>query len=88
MDTSLPQSLTELPARGGYELAMKVTGLPRGTLSALVCQHRIPHHRKGPRLVIFDRDELNKWVVNGELAPPAPKKPRAKKGSRARKRAA
>jgi len=51
------------PVRGGYDLAQQVTGLKRGTLHALVSRNRIPHTRLGPRLVVFDRDELRAWMT-------------------------
>lgn len=48
--------------RGGYELAMRVTGLARGTLWSLVSRKKIPHRRLSARIVVFDRDELEQWL--------------------------
>lgn len=53
--------------RGGYQAAQAWTGIKRGTLHALVSQKRIPHYRVGPRLVIFDRIELEAWLAAGRV---------------------
>lgn len=45
-----------------YAEAADLTGLPLGTLYALVAQKRIPHVRLGPRLVRFPRAKLDAWL--------------------------
>jgi excisionase family DNA binding protein len=45
-----------------YTEAAALTGLPLGTLYALVAQRRIPHVRLGPRLVRFSRTQLEAWL--------------------------
>ena len=89
-------NIADLPQRGGYDLACKVMGLPRGTVSALVSQGRIPFYRLGRKIVVFDRDELDAWLKSGagltrsrpepkagEDAPEAqPKAPRASRKTR------
>lgn len=65
--------------RGGYPLAQEVTGIKYTTLTALVSQKRIPHLRLSPRMVIFDRAELEAWLqsyaVPPESQPKAPPPP-------------
>ncbi|MEM9113530.1 MAG: helix-turn-helix domain-containing protein [Myxococcota bacterium] len=56
----MPDSVSQ---RGGYDVAQEVTGLARGTLHSMVSRGQIPHTRLGPRLVIFDRDELQDWMA-------------------------
>ncbi len=48
--------------KGGYTLAVEETGLPLGTLYSMVARQQIPHIRLGPRLVVFSRSELRKWL--------------------------
>ncbi|MEO1480823.1 MAG: excisionase family DNA-binding protein [Myxococcota bacterium] len=37
-------------------------GIPLGTLYAKVARRGIPHVRLGPRHVLFDWDELDRWI--------------------------
>ncbi|GEL75283.1 helix-turn-helix transcriptional regulator [Myxococcus virescens] len=46
-----------------YDGAAVMTGLKRPTLYAMVSRKQIPHIRLGPRLVVFSRDELEKWMA-------------------------
>jgi len=46
-----------------YKEAAEILGLPLGTVYSLVCQRRIPHHRLGPRLVRFQREDLEQWLM-------------------------
>lgn len=46
----------------GYRDAAQVLGIAEGTLRALVCQRRVPHVRFSPRLVRFNRGELQAWI--------------------------
>jgi excisionase family DNA binding protein len=46
----------------GYSEAATCLGVPVGTIYAWVARRQIPHHRLGPRLVRFDRDELEAWL--------------------------
>lgn len=52
-----------------YRAAAKVTGLPAGTLRALVCRKQIPHYRIGKRLVRFKQSELEQWLRDRHVAP-------------------
>ena len=45
-----------------YAGASEITGLCRGTLASLVHRRAVPHVRIGPRLVRFDRGELEAWL--------------------------
>jgi hypothetical protein len=38
-------------------------GINVGTLRAMVCRKRIPHIRISPRVVVFDIDELDRWLA-------------------------
>jgi excisionase family DNA binding protein len=53
----------EQPAKVGYAGAERLTGIRRNTLYNLVAQHRIPHHRIGPRFVLFDAADLEQWLA-------------------------
>lgn len=55
-------SLSKKPSRLSYLEASRLTGLPCSTLYSLVSRHAIPHFRIGPRLVRFDRAELEQWL--------------------------
>jgi excisionase family DNA binding protein len=46
----------------GYKEAHAQTGLPLGSLYALVSTKRIPHLRLGKRHVLFDAEELMAWL--------------------------
>jgi excisionase family DNA binding protein len=52
-----------------YIETARLLGLPVGTVYALVHQRRIPHVRLGPRLVRFDREELDQWLSTHRIAP-------------------
>ena len=54
--------------RGGYDLAEEVTGLRRGTLHSMVSRRQIPHCRLGPRLILFERGELEAWIQANRVA--------------------
>lgn len=46
-----------------YPGAERLTGLPIGTLYAMVAERRIPHVRLGRRLVRFERHALESWLA-------------------------
>ena len=46
-----------------YAQVSAMTGLPVGTVYALVSQRRIPHIRLGTRLVRFRRSEIAAWLA-------------------------
>lgn len=48
--------------RARYRDAARHLGIPLATLYALVHQKRVPHYRYGPRFVVFDLDELDRWM--------------------------
>lgn len=45
-----------------YAAASRYLSVPVGTLRALVHRKAIPHVRIGPRSVIFERTELDRWI--------------------------
>ena len=49
------------PKTCSYAELSQLTGLNIGTLYAMVGQKRIPHYRIGPRHVVFDQKEIQKW---------------------------
>jgi excisionase family DNA binding protein len=51
-----------------YEQAAKLIGVPKGTVFAWVRAKKIPHRRLGPRLVRFDKQELEKWINERTVA--------------------
>jgi excisionase family DNA binding protein len=50
-----------------YRGAAACTGLPVGTLYALVSHRRIPHLRLGPRLVRFSSLQLREWLATHSI---------------------
>lgn len=51
-----------------YPAAAVYLGLKAGTLRALVARQRVPHIRLGPRLVVFDREALDRWLAERSVA--------------------
>ncbi len=51
-----------------YEQAAEFIGITVGTLYSMVARTAIPHHRIGPRLVRFSRDELRAWLERKAVA--------------------
>lgn len=47
-----------------YAAAQTLTGLPIATLYSMVSRKQIPHIRLGPRLVVFSRGELERWLAD------------------------
>lgn len=45
-----------------YAEAAELLGIAVSTLQSMVCRKRVPHIRLGPRLVVFSRGELLKWL--------------------------
>lgn len=52
----------------GYKDAAAFLGVPLGTLYAWVHQQRVPHVRRGTRVVRFDRDALRMWIGRKTIA--------------------
>ena len=59
---------TPTKRRVRYKQAAEYTGLPEGTLRALVCKKEIPHIRIGPRMVLLDLDALDLWLAARAVA--------------------
>lgn len=57
--------------RARYKEAAAYTGIPEGTLRALVSQKKIPHIRVSPRLVLMDLDEIDAWLAERSVKPSA-----------------
>ncbi len=55
-----------------YKQAAQHTGIPEGTLRAMVCQKTIPHIRIGPRMVLFDLEALDLWLAERTQKPVRP----------------
>ena len=49
--------------RLSYADAAAHLGIKVGTLRSMVCHRQVPHIRLGPRLVVFDRDALDRWLA-------------------------
>lgn len=56
------ESIGEKPKYLKYKAAAELLGLPIGTLYSMVSRNVIPHVRLTDRIVLFDEDELLKWV--------------------------
>ncbi len=52
-----------------YREASAYTGIPEGTLRALVSRKKIPHIRIGPRTVLFDTEALDQWLKDQTFTP-------------------
>lgn len=50
-------------ARLSYEEAAAYLAIKIATLRSLVCRRQIPHVRLTPRLVVFDREQLDAWIA-------------------------
>jgi excisionase family DNA binding protein len=55
------------PRRGAVRLAYSQAaahlGIKIGTLRSMVCHQSVPHIRLGPRLVVFDSEQLDAWLA-------------------------
>jgi excisionase family DNA binding protein len=51
-----------------YQDAARFLALPLATLRGLVARRRIPHHRVGPRLVLFNPQEVKEWLEAHRVA--------------------
>lgn len=63
------QQLTIISSLLTYEEASGFLSIKVNTLYAMVAQKRIPHIRLGSRLVRFDRQALEEWVLAGAVQP-------------------
>lgn len=52
-----------------YKQAAEYTGIPEGTLRAKVSTKAIPHIRIGPRVVLFDLEQLDAWLAERTVVP-------------------
>ena len=52
-----------------YKQAAQHTGIPEGTLRAKVHEKSIPHIRIGPRMVLFDTEQLDAWLAERTIKP-------------------
>ncbi len=52
-----------------YRQVEQLTGLPVGTLYAMVAQQTIPHVRLGKRLVRFPKADLMAWLRQHTVSP-------------------
>lgn len=59
------ETVAETDEIGGIDLAIKITGLAKPTIYALVSERKIPHSKQGKRLY-FSRQELLEWLKQGK----------------------
>lgn len=52
-----------------YKEAAAHTGIPQGTLRSMVSTKTIPHIRIGPRMVLFDTEQLDQWLAERTVRP-------------------
>jgi excisionase family DNA binding protein len=64
-----PLGSSDQPALLTYAELHRLTGLPLGTLYALVAKREIPHTRLGRRLVRFPRAEIRRWLEERTVRP-------------------
>lgn len=49
--------------------ASQLTGLSKSTLYKMVCLKKIPYYKsQGGKFTYFDRNELNKWMLNVRMS--------------------
>jgi excisionase family DNA binding protein len=67
-EAQMPSKPGEESSKFGYEEAARYTGIKKSTLYNLVMQRRVPHHRIGRRFVLFDAQDLSKWLAARKVA--------------------
>jgi excisionase family DNA binding protein len=60
------------PRRVGYADAAKFLGIKVSTLRSMVHRRQVPHIRLGPQLVVFDLEELGRFLQECSVAATAP----------------
>jgi excisionase family DNA binding protein len=53
---------TNASRRVNYAAAAEFIGVKVTTLRSMVHRKQVPHIRLGPQLVVFDLDELERWL--------------------------
>jgi excisionase family DNA binding protein len=49
------------------EEACAFTGMSKKTLYNLTSQHKIPYYKPTGKLLFFDKDELQEWMLQGRM---------------------
>lgn len=52
-----------------FEEVCSYTGLSRSYLYKLTCTNRIPHSKPFGKMLYFDRQELNNWLLQNQINP-------------------
>ncbi|MEJ7597772.1 MAG: helix-turn-helix domain-containing protein [Kofleriaceae bacterium] len=50
------------------DAAAYLGGLPHGTLRSMVSRGQVPHIRLGPATVVFDTEDLDRWLDERRVA--------------------
>ncbi|VBB48195.1 Putative excisionase (fragment) [uncultured Paludibacter sp.] len=51
-----------------FDEACIYTGLSRSYMYKLTHQHKVPHSKPFGKMIYFDRNELNKWLLQNKVA--------------------
>ena len=55
--------------RLNYREAAEFLGVKLPTLQSMVCREQVPHVRLSGRLVVFERDALEKFIAERRVSP-------------------
>lgn len=51
-----------------FEEAVQFTGLSKSYLYKLTSQQRIPHYKPSGKLIYFERNELERWLIQNRVS--------------------
>lgn len=51
-----------------FEEAVQFTGLSKSYLYKLTSQQRIPHYKPSGKLIYFERNELERWLMQNRVS--------------------
>lgn len=52
-----------------FSEASEYTGMSKSTLYKLTSKRAIPHYKPNGKMVYFERDELDKWLLSNRITP-------------------
>lgn len=66
MDTSVKETTKSVLT---FNEASKYTGMSKSTLYKLTASRKIPHYKPNGKMVYFEREELDNWLLSNRIAP-------------------
>lgn len=52
-----------------FSEASEYTGMSKSTLYKLTSSRKIPHYKPNGKMVYFEREELDKWLLSNRITP-------------------